>query len=59
MRKNRSFIISYLASMEIGATTGLTRILVIAVVVVVVLVFFGGNDIFDCAWEGPWVSLAL
>ena len=42
--------------MEIGATTGLTRILVI---VVVVFVFFGGNDIFDCALEGPWISLAL
>ena len=54
MRKNRSFIITYLASMEIGATTGLTRILVI-----VVVFFFGGNDIFDCALEGPWVSLAL
>ena len=33
MRKNRSFIITYLASMEIGATTGLTKILVIVVVV--------------------------
>ena len=34
MRKDRSFIITCLASMEIGATTGLTRILVIVVVVV-------------------------
>ena len=55
MRKNRSFIITYLASMEIGATTGLTRSLVI----VAVVFFFGGNDIFDCALEGPWVSLTL
>ena len=56
VRKDRSFIITCLASMEIGATTGLTRILVI---VVVVVVFFCRNDMFDCALEGPWVSLAL
>ena len=41
MRKNRSFIITYLASMEIGATTGLTRILV-----TVVVVFFLAETIY-------------
>ena len=46
MKKNRSLMMTYLASMEIGATIGLTIILVIVFV-------FGVNDIFNCALEGP------
>ena len=48
MKKNRSLMMTYLASMEIGATIGLTRILRI-----VFVFFFGVNDIFNCALEGP------
>ena len=57
MRKNRSFVITYLASMKICATIVLTIILVIFFFCVCVCVCV--NDIFDFASEEPWVSLAL
>ena len=46
MRKNRSFVITHLASKEIGITIGLAKILVN-------FFFFCVNDIFNCALEGP------
>ena len=51
MRKKRSFVITYLASMTTGATIGLTRILVIF------LFFLGGGKRSPLLCFGRTISL--
>ena len=50
MRKNIPFVISYLTSMKIGATINWAKNFSNCL-------FFGVNDIFNCALEGPFSSL--